>query len=110
MRDGTIKNTVIRYNKTGGWNNGALSGWGVYTKNTLLTNVYIIHEGKSDRVLGNVAAGTAISFKAGTQFIEVAATEDAKAVNYSGLDESIWQVTAGEIPVFKTAVSSEMTD
>ena len=103
IHSGTISNTVIRYNQTGGWSCGAIAGWGVYTAGTKLTNVYIILEGKADRVIGNVADNGALNVKADSTYTIVTKDEDPAAVTYTGLSETYWNVTAGAVPVFKSS-------
>ncbi|MBO6264310.1 MAG: hypothetical protein J6N93_08630, partial [Clostridia bacterium] len=98
INGGTIKNTVIVFNQAAGYTNGAIASWAVYTKTTVFDNVYMIMKGGATNVFGNTAA---VEIKADSTYTVVAANEDPTAITYVGLDESIWNVTAGQIPTFK---------
>jgi uncharacterized protein YaiE (UPF0345 family) len=75
---------------------GVISSWAV--SNTKAENVYVIMQGKTGRIFGNSDTAT---FASGSTFTVVAASEDATAIEYTGLSEEYWDVTAGKIATFK---------
>jgi hypothetical protein len=95
-KGGTIKNSVVIYNATGGWNMGVISSWRV--ADTKAENVYVIMQGKTSRIFGN---GDNDTFASGSTFTVVKASEDATAIAYSGLSSEYWNVEAGKIATFK---------
>ena len=99
MKGGTVKNTVVIYNATGGWNFGAVSSWAISAPT--VENLYVIMQGKSANLFHTAPAEV---FANGSTYTVVAATEDATAITYSNLPTDYWFVADGMVPVFKTMV------
>ena len=100
-KGGTIKNTVIIYNATGGWSMGAISSWWVAPGT--LENVYVIMQGKTAQAFGN-DANIANGVVGTSTYKVVTATEDPTAIEYTNLPSDYWFVEAGMVPVFKTMI------
>ena len=102
----TIDNSVIRFNAvTEGlgtpFNIGAVSSWTVY--NSTLHNSYIIYDGSVEQVFGNTTTPT---FGTGTDVHELKAEEIA-TTSFTGLSDTYWTVTAGEMPTFNSMADIE---
>lgn len=98
---GTISNTVLRLNKTGGWTVGAVSAWN--KGNSELNNVYIIFEGSLENVYGNenppkYVEGSTVT----TMTVEEIADNE-----FTGLSDTYWTVTEGEMPTFNSMADIE---
>ena len=102
---GTISNTVIRVNQTAGWNIGAISGWNVYTIGTFLENVYVIFEGSSNRIFGNQELD-ATTYKEGST-VTTMTVEEIATTSFTGLSDTYWTVTEGEMPTFNSMADIE---
>lgn len=102
---GTISNTVIRVNQTAGWNIGAISGWNVYTIGTFLENVYVIFEGSSNRIFGNQELD-ATTYKEGSS-IKTMTVDEIATTSFTGLSDTYWTVTEGEMPTFNSMADIE---
>ena len=102
---GTISNTVIRVNQTTGWNIGAISGWNVYTIGTFLENVYVIFEGSSNRIFGNQELD-ATTYKEGST-VTTMTVEEISTTSFTGLSDTYWTVTEGEMPTFNSMADIE---
>lgn len=104
---GTISNTVIRANQTGGWNTGAVSGWNV--SNSTLNNVYIIFEGSLEKVFGN-QGGNGVpadpTYVAGST-VTTMTVEEIATTSFTGLSDTYWTVTEGEMPTFNSMADIE---
>lgn len=104
---GTISNTVIRANQTGGWNTGAVSGWNV--SNSTLNNVYIIFEGSLEKVFGNQGVNGAPAdptYVAGST-VTTMTVEEIATTSFTGLSDTYWTVTEGEMPTFNSMADIE---
>lgn len=102
----TIDNSVIRLNVvTEGlgtpFNIGAVSSWTVY--NSTLHNSYIIYDGSVEQVFGNTTTPT---YGADTDMHELKAEEIA-TTSFTGLSDTYWTVTAGEMPTFNSMADIE---
>lgn len=102
MRGGTLKNVVICYEKTGGYNSGAVSCWtaGALT----VDNVYVIYTTSTpekDRKL--VGEQTFLSNGTVTEYQEANLSE----ATFTGLSDTYWTVTAGEMPTFNSMADIE---
>ncbi len=89
---GAIKNTVIHVNCTGGWNNGAISGWKVSASVT--ENVYVIFEGSIEKIYGNSTEAE--------EGVTTMKKEEVASNAFTGLDAKYWNVAEGEMPVFNS--------
>ena len=104
---GTISNTVIRANQTGGWNTGAVSGWNV--SNSTLNNVYIIFEGSLEKVFGNQGVNGVPAdptYVAGST-VTTMTVEEIATMSFTGLSDTYWTVTEGEMPTFNSMADIE---
>lgn len=102
MRGGTLKNVVICYEKTGGYNSGAVSCWtaGALT----VENVYVIYTTttpEADRKLAGEQ--TFLSNGTVTEYQE----ENLSEATFTGLSETYWTVTEGEMPTFNSMADIE---
>lgn len=102
----TIDNSVIRLKAvTEGlvpnFNIGAVSSWSVY--NSTLHNTYIIYDGSEEQVFGNTTTPT---FGTGTDVHELKAEEIA-TTSFTGLSDTYWTVTEGEMPTFNSMADIE---
>lgn len=89
---GTIKNTIVHVNCTGGWNNGAISGWKVSPSVT--ENVYVIFEGKIEKIFGNTTDAQ--------EGVTTMKKEEVATNSFTGLDAKYWNIVAGEMPAFNS--------
>lgn len=94
---GTISNTVVYGNATGGWNNGAISGWTVWKSK--LENVYVIFDGNLTRVFGNTDTP---AYADGSTITAIDA-EEVAGTSFTGLNEEYWNIVEGQMPTFKSA-------
>lgn len=102
MRGGTLKNVVICYEKTGGYNSGAVSCWtaGALT----VENVYVIYTTttpEADRKLAGEQ--TFLSNGTVTEYQEANLSE----ATFTGLSDTYWTVTEGEMPTFNSMADIE---
>lgn len=96
---GTIKNTVIYYKKNGGYNGGAVISW--LNSNMTVENVYAVYANgmkEADCKLNHDGAGSYSD-----TITEIQEADLASAI-FTGLDENVWLLKEGQMPIFKSTV------
>ena len=102
MRGGTLKDVVIYYEKTGGYFCGALTAWTASA--VTVENVYVIYTTttpEADRKLASEQ--TILSNGTVTEYQE----ENLSEATFTGLSDTYWTVTAGEMPTFNSMADIE---
>lgn len=96
---GSVKNMVVYYDKDGGYSGGAIAGWNLSA--LTVDNVYVVY------ARGMAVADAILTGNGKPQYSSTVTEikeENLSTATFENLDESLWLVQDGRLPLFKSTI------